>query len=174
MEAHTIRKSYLAIVFGWPSDDQWVVDAPLLRQGSRIPSKIWLKQCIHPDGSAAFTSFQTLARLHSQTSSSERFALVKATPRTGRMHQIRVHLAHSGHPIVGDKIYGADENCYLEFIETSWTPSLEARLKLDRQALHACGLLLEECGLSWDIHLPQDLQGFLQRLTPAASNLNTY
>ena len=171
MEAHKIRKSYLAIVFGWPAHDQWVVDAPILRQGSRTASKIWLKQCIHPEGSAAFTSFQTLSRLHSQTDSSDRFALVKATPRTGRMHQIRVHLAHSGHPIVGDKIYGADENCYLEFIETSWTPALESRLRLDRQALHACGLLLEESGLGWDIPLPQELQGFLEGLTADTSQI---
>ena len=169
MEAHKIRKTYLAIVFGWPQDDRWEVDAPLLRQGTRAPSKIWLKQCIHPEGSASFTSFETLARLCNPLAPSERFALVRAVPRTGRMHQIRVHLASTGHPIVGDKIYGADENCYLEFIETSWTPSLQSRLRLDRHALHASGLHLEESGQFWNIPPPEDLRAFLAGLTPAAS-----
>ena len=167
MEAHKIHKSYMAIVFGWPEYDRWEVNAPLLRQGTQSASRIWLKQCIHPNGSEAFTSFETLSRLRSANNPESRFALVRATPRTGRMHQIRVHLSHSGHPLVGDKIYGPDEGCYLEFIETSWTPSLEARLLLDRHALHASGLKLEESGQFWEIPLPADLQGFIETLVPA-------
>jgi len=164
MEAHKIRKQYSAIVFGWPEETAWAVDAPILRQGSQTHSAIWLKQCIHPSGSHAFTAFQTLGRFQNPDNPEARFALVQATPRTGRMHQIRVHLAASGLPLVGDKIYGADENCYLEFIDTSWTPSLASRLLLDRHALHASGLLLEESGQSWDIELPSDLQQFLNGL----------
>ncbi len=161
MEAHKIRKSYLAIVFGWPTSDHWEVNAPLLRLGSLQPFRIWLKQGIHPEGSKAFTSFETVARLSPNADPSKRFALVRAMPLTGRMHQIRVHLAASGHPLVGDKIYGADESCYLEFIQTGWTPSLQARLLLDRHALHASGLELEESGLRWEIPLPPDMLGFL-------------
>jgi 23S rRNA pseudouridine1911/1915/1917 synthase len=173
MEARRIRKTYTAIVFGWPERDGWEVDAPLLRQGLYRPSAIWLKQCVHPAGSKAKTRFEVLARLEESASPERRFALIRAIPETGRMHQIRVHLAASGHPLVGDKIYGPDEGCYLEFIETSWTPALEARLRLDRQALHACGLLLEESGLGWDIPLPQELQGFLEGLTRAVPNGTT-
>lgn len=170
MEAHKIRKTYMALVFGWPQQERWEVAAPLLRQGSQTASKIWLKQCIHPAGSEAFTSFETVARFSSNIHPQERFALVRATPRTGRMHQIRVHLAHSGTPIIGDKIYGPDEGCYLEFIETSWTESLESRLLLNRHALHASGLLLEETNQSWDIPLPPDLQRFLEQVTPLPAN----
>ena len=167
MAAHRIEKSYDAIVLGWPSRERWEVDAPLLRQGVHLPSRIWLKQCVHPEGSKAFTTFEVLARLRSPAppcGPATRFALVRARPRTGRMHQIRVHLAESGHPLVGDKIYGPDEGCYLEFIETGWTESLQKRLFLKRHALHASGLLLQESGLHWRSALPADLQDFLNTL----------
>ncbi len=167
MEAHKIRKTYEAVVFGWPAKDHWEVDAPILRQGTQRESAIWLKQCVHPAGSPAFTTFETLARFEDPHLPHNRFALVRATPRTGRMHQIRVHLAASELALVGDKIYGADENCYLEFIETSWTPSLQKRLLLDRHALHACGLLLEESGLHWSSPLPPDMANFLSCLRPS-------
>jgi 23S rRNA pseudouridine1911/1915/1917 synthase len=82
------------------------------------------------------------------------FAVVHAFPHTGRMHQIRVHLAESGHPIVGDKLY-VDERCYLEFIETGWTPSLAERLLLSRQALHSTRLAVENW--NWESPLSSDL-----------------
>ena len=115
MAHHQIRKTYTAIVFGWPIEETFVVNQPLLRQGLVRPSKIYLKQTVHPDGSPALTSFHVLNRFVHRD---RPFALVEAEPETGRTHQIRVHLAHAGYPIVGDKIYGPDENCYLEFIET--------------------------------------------------------
>jgi 23S rRNA pseudouridine1911/1915/1917 synthase len=84
-----------------------------------------------------------------------KIALVRAFPHTGRTHQIRIHLAESGHAVVGDKIYGPDEGCYLEFIETGWTAALASRLLLPRHALHSCALLAEEC--EWRTGLPPDL-----------------
>ena len=87
---------------------------------------------------------------------------MRAFPETGRMHQIRVHLAHSGHPVVGDKLYGPDDACYLEFIATGWTPALAARLLLDRHALHSAVLRLPARGLAWEAPLPGDLAAFLE------------
>jgi 23S rRNA pseudouridine1911/1915/1917 synthase len=157
MEARRIHKEYLALVWDWPAQDDWTVDAPLLRQGEHIVSRIYLKQMIHPQGASAKTHFRVEHRF---TRGAERFAVVRAWPQTGRLHQIRVHLAHSGHAVVGDKLYGPDEGCYLEFIDTGWTESLSRRLLLKRHALHSASLQLEEPLLEWRTGLPEDLAGF--------------
>jgi 23S rRNA pseudouridine1911/1915/1917 synthase len=91
---------------------------------------------------------------------SDKFTLIRAVPRTGRTHQIRVHLASIGHPIVGDKIYGPDENLYLEFIETGWTEALDRQLLLPRHALHAARLAIPG-EHEWTSPLPVDLADFI-------------
>ena len=80
------------------------------------------------------------------------------------MHQIRVHLKHTGHPIVGDKLYGKPgEHCYLEFIETGWTEPLEKELLLNRQALHASQLSwTDDHGIhDWESPLPSEMEKFI-------------
>ena len=158
MQEQRIAKEYLVIVWGWPEWDAHSVDAPLARQGAHGPSAIWLKQMIHPSGAAARTDFR-VERRFTRSASGERFAIIRAFPHTGRTHQIRVHLASAGHPIVGDKIYGPDERLYLEFIETGWTPELECRLLLPRHALHSAALEIQG-GERWTSALPPDLANF--------------
>jgi 23S rRNA pseudouridine1911/1915/1917 synthase len=159
IEKQNLTKRYLAITWGWPTADEFEVDQPLLRQGTIAPSKIWLKQAVHPSGYPSRTRFRVADRFENRHG---QFALLDCEPLTGRTHQIRVHLAFSGHPIVGDKIYGPNENCYLEFIETGWTPALAEQLFLDRHALHT-----ESLAFTWgsehfrfDSPLPEDLVAF--------------
>ena len=161
MASRSVKKEYLAVVWGWPEQDDWTVDAPLLRLGSMQSFRIYLKQGVHPKGSAAVTHFRVERRFERATSNGYRFAIVRAVPETGRTHQIRVHLSHSGYPIVGDKIYGPDEGCYLEFIETSWSDALANRLVLPRHALHASSLRIPQLHLGWEAPLPNDLAEFI-------------
>ena len=160
IERQQLTKRYLAIVWGWPDNNEFEVDYPLLRQGTVVPSKIWLKQAVHPSGYPSRTRFRAINRFEN---SRGKFALVECEPLTGRTHQIRVHLAFTGHPIVGDKIYGSDENCYLEFIETGWTPALADRLLIDHHALHASSLAftLGSENFTFASHLPDDLITFM-------------
>lgn len=159
MQEQRIAKEYLAIVWGWPGWDSESVEAPLVRQGVHEPSVIWLKQAIHPAGAPALTEFRVERRFtHGATGNP--FSIIRAFPRTGRTHQIRVHLSSLGHPIVGDKIYGPDEKLYLQFIETGWTPELARHLLLPRHALHSAALEIEG-GQRWSSSLPTDLAAFL-------------
>ena len=160
MQEQRIAKEYLAIVHGWPEWDAKSVDAPLARQGAHGDSLIWLKQTIHPAGSPAQTDFRVEKRVR-RGSSGDKFCLIRAIPQTGRTHQIRVHLASLGHPIVGDKIYGPDEKLYLQFIETGWTSELARQLHLPRQALHSATLEIKG-GEKWTSGLPKDLERFLK------------
>jgi 23S rRNA pseudouridine1911/1915/1917 synthase len=159
MQDRHLHKEYLAIVWGWPDWETKIVDAPLDRQGKHQPSQIWLKQTVHPKGAEAITEVQVERRFLRLTSSGDRFALIRAIPKTGRTHQIRVHLASLGHSIVGDKIYGPNEKLYLEFIETGWTPKLERELLLARHALHSARLTIEN--VEWSAELPSDLVQFI-------------
>ncbi|MEY2489565.1 MAG: rRNA synthase [Verrucomicrobiota bacterium] len=159
MQEQRIAKEYLALVYGWPEWDFTTVNRPLARQGIHAPSSIWLKQAIHPAGAPALTEF-AVERRFCRGAASDRFSIIRAIPRTGRTHQIRVHLASLGHSIVGDKIYGPDEKLYLRFIDTGWTPELEQRLLLPRQALHSAKLKIEN-GDGWTSRLPADLRNFV-------------
>lgn len=160
MQARRVRKEYTAIVWGWPQWERKRIAAPILRQGEVAASKIHLKQAIDARGVEAITELEVLRRFRKQCAQADLFCLVKARPLTGRTHQIRVHLASLGHPIVGDKIYGPDENLYLQFIETGWTPALARQLLLPRHALHASCLSIDT-ERQWRSPLAQDLLEWL-------------
>lgn len=166
MQAGGIRKTYLAILDGHPREDSFTIDQPIVRRGAVVPSPIHLQRMVHPSGARAVTGFRILRRFGSGQGI---FSLAMAFPATGRTHQIRVHAAHAGHHLVGDKIYGPSEQCYLEFIRTGWTESLAARLLLPRHALHSASIAFEGEGrsFSWESPLPEDLAAFINREPPS-------
>ena len=179
MQRRQLKKEYLAIVYGWPDWERTLVDSALDRQGKHRDSAIWLKQMIHPSGAPAETEFKverrftrSIGRARPQPArrgegapfenaqKSDKFILIRAIPHTGRTHQIRLHLSSIGHPLVGDKIYGPDEQLYLRFIETGWTTELERQLLLPRHALHSARLAIEG-EHEWASPLPHDLAEFM-------------
>jgi 23S rRNA pseudouridine1911/1915/1917 synthase len=125
--ARTVGKEYLAIVRGRIAAREGVIELPL----RRATGGLHLTMEAHEDGLPARTAYRVVGRRGDRT-------LVHLRPQTGRQHQLRVHLAAIGHPIVGDKLYGPEgEAAFVERIETGMTDDLRARLGHERHALHA-------------------------------------
>jgi len=126
----TVRKEYCALVHGAPDDDQGAIELPLgAAEGSRVP----YKQAVRADGAKARTCWDVERR-------GRAFCLLRLVLATGRKHQLRVHLAAIGHPIVGDKIYGPSEEYYFKAREGPPTTEDLEELILPRQALHSARL----------------------------------
>jgi 23S rRNA pseudouridine1911/1915/1917 synthase len=130
-----MKKTYLAVVEGVLAAP-CTCDGPI---GDQVPQGvIRLKQVICPSGQTALTRFEPVTALPGGRS------LVRCSPITGRMHQLRVHLSHIGHPIVADKIYGsAPDTAYDRFVEDGMNPSLQRIFGGSRQLLHAAELSME-------------------------------
>jgi 23S rRNA pseudouridine1911/1915/1917 synthase len=130
-ESRSVRKVYWAIVHGRFPDQHRVIDAPL---GKDEKSVVAIKDCVRADGARSQTEcfLEKVFERDGQV-----FSLVRVQPLTGRKHQIRIHLQAAGHPIVGDKLYGQDENLYLSFVKHMLTEEQERLLILPHQALHA-------------------------------------
>lgn len=156
-EHRRVHKTYLAIVRGTLSADQGRIDLPM------GPAREGLHVRMEPreDGAAAVTHYRVEARRGDH-------ALVRMWPETGRQHQLRVHLAAVGAPIVGDKLYGPEgAQPFLDYIEHGMTPALEARLGHPRQALHAAEIGCVHPVSGQPLHLvcplPPDLAALWER-----------
>jgi 23S rRNA pseudouridine1911/1915/1917 synthase len=140
LAAREVHREYQALVRGSPAHDRFGVEAPLGRRRSRVTVQ-------RTAGVEAITDFEVRERLPGSS-------LVIARPRTGRTHQIRVHLSSLGHPILGDRVYGG------------WGDDAR-RLGLSRPFLHAWRLAFRHpiSGESVQVEepLPDDLRDALQR-----------
>ena len=157
-----VSKTYLAVVRGAPPDDG-VIDQPLGLLDTK--SRVMMGAMPTGSGLTAVTRFRVLRRFAAH-------ALVEASPETGRQHQIRVHLAGLGHPLVGDKLYGASEALFMRACDEGVTPELlEAFDGLPRHALHAHRLIFPHPRtrepVTVESPLAADLVDYMQRLADA-------
>jgi 23S rRNA pseudouridine1911/1915/1917 synthase len=139
-KARTIYKRYLALVEGIPATPTGLIDAPIGRD-----QKQRKKMAVRHDGREAVTRYTLLEDFDTH-------ALLALEPHTGRTHQIRIHLAWLGHPVVGDRVYGFRKQ----------------RIKMKRLFLHAAELHLDSPGmgerLTFEAPLPVGLQNILDKL----------
>jgi len=117
-QSHTIKKKYVAVVFGWPRDERGIIEQPIGRSRSDI--RAWTtKTSARGTMRDAVTRFTVKKKFEYQ---GQKYAVVDLYPQTGRTHQLRVHMSHIGHPIVGDPIYSGKK---------------ATTLPIERTALHA-------------------------------------
>jgi 23S rRNA pseudouridine1911/1915/1917 synthase len=153
-----LEKEYVAICWGHFADDRGVIDRPI---GLTKDAIVYTKRVVdEAAGKACVTGFEVERRL-------KEFTVVRLKPRTGRAHQLRVHLAWLGHPIVGDKVYGPDERWYLEFIKHGVTEEMLRCLLMPRHALHAAALSARhpttQERVTWRAELPEDMKEFIEK-----------
>lgn len=129
--AGLVTKEYIALVRGRMPLGEGFIDASLGREDS---SAVAIKDCVRADGASARTRWR--CERHFERGS-ESFSWVRVWLDTGRKHQIRIHLAHLGYPIVGDKLYGGDERIYLDFVVGNLSDAQRRFLRVPFHALHA-------------------------------------
>jgi len=141
--AHSIDRRYLAIVSGVPRQAEGVVDAPLARSAHDRKKIAIVKD---GRGKRSVTHWKRIEILRDA-------ALVECRLETGRTHQVRVHMAAIGHPLVGDPVYGRGKSAHRKLLN---------QLDFRRQALHAAHLgfvhPVTKGRLSFDAALPSDMQ----------------
>ena len=153
-ENRQTKKTYLAIVHGCPELTADRINAPLA-----VHPKIREKYAVRPDkGKEAITFYETIEQFRG-------FSLLKLTPKTGRTHQIRVHLAYIKHPIVADDMYGG-KMVYLWQLQDA-EPAVQEPV-IGRVALHAYRLEFKHPSsgeiMSFEAPLPQDMELLLELL----------
>lgn len=139
MKDDKVEKMYIAVVKGIVESDFGTINEPIYR-----PTDDSIKRIVHEDGQPSVTHFEVVERLKDAT-------VLKLKLETGRSHQIRVHLNHIGHGIIGDELYGyVDENL------------------IKRQALHAYSLKFKQPrtreDLEFNAPLPKDMEELIEKL----------
>ncbi len=151
-----LEKEYVAICWGRFAEERGVVDKPI---GVTKDAVVYTKRVVDEAGKPSVTEFEVERRV-------AKFTVVRLKPRTGRAHQLRVHMAWLGHPIVGDKVYGPDERWYLAFIKQGVTEEMLRCLLMPRHALHAAAVSARhpttQQWTTWRAELPEDMRRFIE------------
>ncbi len=140
----TVSKTYLALVSGIPKHRHAIIDMPIARH-----SKNPMKRAVSGIGKLSQTEYKVIATYPSAQNLDRSYSLLEVQPKTGRTHQIRVHLAHLGYPIVGDKLYGKPDPI------------------LKRPFLHAARLSFHDLSgkpVSVESKIPAELNSYLNHL----------
>lgn len=136
MNNHTFKKSYIAIVNDILDKKHDIINAPIARNENSI-----IERCVRKDGDIAITEYYVIKEFDSMS-------LLYISLQTGRTHQIRVHMAHIGHPIVGDSLYGTNSKL------------------INRQALHSCKVSfshpITKKHMNIEANLPTDILNLMQ------------
>lgn len=160
-----VQKTYLAVVHGdppWPDLEDEAEDQPLdaaLRVAGKMDATplTGVRMLAGPGGLPSLTLVRVLERRGP-------YALVRCKPVSGRQHQIRVHLAEAGYPIVGDKLYAHGDRIFMSFCDRGITPELAKLFVLPRHALHAAEITFPHPHghlLTVAAPLPKDLRNLL-------------
>jgi len=157
-ENHSVKKEYIAIINGYPVWKETQCNLSLIPDGDKqhrtIVDKYRGKKCL--------THFSLL-------NNAGNYSIVSAFPETGRTHQIRVHLASLGHPIVCDPLYGNIKPVYLSSFKRNWRGDpLEERPLLERLGLHAFRLTLPEIGIL-EAQIPRDMTSLIRQIEKAGN-----
>jgi 23S rRNA pseudouridine1911/1915/1917 synthase len=162
-----IQKSYLAIVHGRPPESG-LIDQPLDRLGKHQPSRIYMRQAVVPGTYPAQTEFKKLeTRTHPKFGE---ISLVEASPKTGRLHQIRAHFEFIGFPVLNDKIYGQNDEVFIDYIDKD----TRNEPKMARHSLHSSKLtfVVGTEAISQEIGLPEDLAEIWNQARPIGRPLS--
>jgi len=151
LQSHSISREYSAIVYGY------MISGGSIEEPIGRDPKDRVKQAIVSNGKDATTHFRVIDRFKSHTH-------VKAILETGRTHQIRVHLSHIGHPLIGDPMYGGR----VRFPKKASIDLKDSLINFKRQALHSKKLTLTHPisgeNMSWTSKLPDDMMKLLEVL----------
>jgi RluA family pseudouridine synthase len=171
-EGREVKKRYIAIVHGRPPWKETMCDLPLIPNGNKQHMTIIDKY----QGKKSLTSFTLLG-------SAGNYSVLEVFPETGRTHQIRVHAAALGFPVVCDSLYGSDKPVFLSSFKKNWRGNpLDEKPLLARLGLHAAELFLPAAAVSGGGQIafamkaptPRDVSATLKQMKKCVSSVLTF